>query len=242
MAVPYNIEKVLEQFTKEIKGLFGKETISVIVFGSAVTEEFDPRKSDVNFLVVLSEKGIKQIGKAFSSISKWEKRRITLPLFVTSKYIQASLDSFPIEFINMQSAYKVMLGEDVLAPLKFKKKDIRLACERELKGKLLHLRQSYLLTKGRVRALRQLIKESLVTFVSIFKALLYFKGVEIPKTKQEVLLDMCQEFKLDEGLFSILLAVRSEGVQLSKKEYEKNCLRYISEIEKLTELVDKIKV
>ena len=65
MAVPYNIEKVLEQFTKEIKGLFGKETISVIVFGSAVTEEFDPRKSDLNFLVVLSEKGIKQVDKCF---------------------------------------------------------------------------------------------------------------------------------------------------------------------------------
>jgi len=72
--------------------------------------------------------------------------------------------------------------------------------------------------------------------------LLYLKGIAIQPTKQEVLLDVCHEFKLDEGLFSVLMAVRSEGVQLSKSAYEKKCLRYISEIEKLTELIDKIKV
>jgi len=35
--------------------VFGNDLISVILYGSAVTNEYIPKKSDLNFLIVLSE-------------------------------------------------------------------------------------------------------------------------------------------------------------------------------------------
>ena len=233
-------EKISEQFAKEIRELFGKEVISIILFGSGATEEYIPKKSDINFLVVLTQQGIEQIEKVHKFPTKWQKRKISLPLFLTEAYIMASLDSFPIEFFNMQAAYKVIYGKDILKGIQIKKEDLRLQCERELKAKLLQLRQGYILTGGKAKALKRLIGQSIVAFASIARGLLYLKGKEIPKTKQEILLSMCREFGLDEGLFSLLFSVRGFGVNLSKKQLASNVQRYISEIEKLSEIVDKM--
>ena len=43
------------------------------------------------------------------------KKRSARPLFMDTNYISSSLDSFPIEFLNMRGCFKVLLGEDVLA-------------------------------------------------------------------------------------------------------------------------------
>ncbi|MFH1943516.1 MAG: nucleotidyltransferase domain-containing protein [bacterium] len=231
-------EAIFGQFAGEVEGIFGKEVVSVIVFGSAVTDEYVPKRSDINFLVVLTQEGIDGIHKIHRIVSRWEKRRISLPLFVTKSYIEASLDSFPIEFLNMQAAYSVIRGEDVLKDLQIKKEDVRLQCEREMKGHLLKLRQGYVQTEGKAKALRLLIARSIVSFVSIFRALLHLRGKEIPKKKQDVLLAACREFGLDEGLFSVLFSVKKYETKLSRVLLESNIRRYISEIEKLTKVVD----
>jgi hypothetical protein len=119
---------------------------------------------------------------------------------------------------------------------------LRLQCERELKGNLLKLRQGYIQTKGGAKALRLLIVESIVAFASIFKALLFLKDKDMPRTKQEVLLAACREFKLDEGLFCVLLSVKKYEAKLSKEQLSSNVKRYIQEIRKLSVIVDKMKV
>ena len=46
------LEEISSQFVKEIKGLFDRDLISVILFGSAATTDYIPKKSDINYLVV----------------------------------------------------------------------------------------------------------------------------------------------------------------------------------------------
>ena len=233
-------KRTFEKFTEEIKQLFDRELISIILYGSSASTDYIPKKSDINFLVVLTKKGIEKIGGAQKFIDRWNRRAISIPLFLTKEYIKGSLDSFPIEFLNMQSAYQIIFGEDVLKDLKINEKDLRLQCERELKGKLLLLRQGFIMTRGKRRELRALINRSIITFISIFCGLLYLKNIEIPKTKQEILLSTCREFGLDEALFSILISLRGTKVKLHQSQLEQNCLKYISEIEKLSECIDQL--
>lgn len=241
-AMSQELKEVSSKFVEEIKALFNQELISVTLFGSAATTDFIPKKSDINFLVVLTEKGITQIEGVQKCVDRWRKRSISIPPFLTKAYIDGSLDSFPIEFLNMQSAYQVVYGEDVLKDLKITKKDLRLQCERELKGKLLLLRQEFILTRGKRKELRMLINQSIVTFVSIFRALLCLKNQEIPKTKQEILMSTCKEFELDGALFSILISLRGTQVKLSQDQLEEKCRRYIGEIQKLSESIDRMKL
>ena len=237
-SAPTKPDEVFDQFNSDIEQLFGSEVVSIILFGSAATKEYIPKKSDINFLVVLSEKGIARIKEVQNFVVRWRKRKISLPLFLSREYIEASLDSYPIEFFNMQLAYRVIKGEDVLKDLKIKRDDLRLQCERELKGNLLKLRQTFIETGGKAKGLQQLVIDSVISFSSIFKALLFLKGTKVPETKQAVMLSTCREFELDEGLFSVLLSVRRFEIKLSREQLELHVQRYIDEIEKLSIAVD----
>jgi predicted nucleotidyltransferase len=236
------IERAVKQFSEDIQKTFGSDVVSIVLYGSAVGEEFIPKKSDLNFLVVLTAKGIEQIDQVHKLFPKWVKRQIALPLFLTKEYIQASTDCYPIEFFNMQCSYRVIRGEDVLKSLPLKKEDIRLQCERELKGKLLQLRQAFILTKGQSKALKTLIGQSIVTFTSIFRALLYLRGKEIPREKQEVILAACREFtEIEEALFSELLVIKNTGKKVSKEQLKMHVRNYILQIQALSESVDRMK-
>ncbi len=239
-SMPEQLKKIIKDFTEDINEFFGNEVKSIILYGSAATEEYIPGKSDVNFLVCLSESGIEKINLVSEKVRSWQGQNISVPLFLTTSYIQESLDSFPVEFFNISQTYQVIQGEDILKDLKFNKKDVRLQCERELKGKLLTLRQGYILTRGKRKKMSALINESMVTFTSIFKALLFLKDSEVPIKKSDVILSMCREFDLDESIFSLLLAHRNNSVKVSKEQLHAILKKYIKEIQSLSKAVDSL--
>ncbi len=237
-SMPEQLKEVIKDFTTDINKFFGEEVEAIILYGSAATEEYISKKSDVNFLICLSEQGIEKIDTVKEKIGSWQRKNISLPLFLTKSYIQASLDSFPVEFFNISQTYRIIQGEDILKDLKIKKEDLRLQCERELKGKLLKLRQGYIVTRGKKRKISQLINESMVTFTSIFKVLLFLKDSEAPVKKSDVILSMCREFDLDESIFSVLLAYRNNSVKITTSHLNEILKKYIKEIKRLSELVD----
>ena len=64
-------------------------------------------------------------------------------MFLTRDYVLNSLDVFPIEFSEIKDQYKVIFGDDIFKDVEIPSKDVRLLCEQQVKGKLLHLRQAY---------------------------------------------------------------------------------------------------
>lgn len=238
--IPQALENNLKQFQADVKALFGQDLVSVTVYGSAVTADYVPKKSDMNVLVVLTESGIGNLLPVQSYIRKWQKKKISNPLFLTESYIEESLDSFPIEFLNMQSDYVVLSGKDVLAGLAIDNKDLRLQCERELKGNLLHLRQGFIETQGKAKNLQMLIAESIVAFVSVFRGLLRLKQVEPASLKQDIIQQTCTEFKLNLQLFSTMFALRRGEKKMSKEDLEETVKQYIESIQLLSKTVDRM--
>lgn len=241
MSMHVRIQKIVDDFTLNLRQLFGPDLISVILYGSAVTEDFHPKQSDLNFLVVLTPQGLERIRIVQKFLSRWQRQRILFPLFLTEEFIYNSLDSFPLEFFNMKFAYKVLHGKDVLASIQIRNEDLRLQCERELKGKLLHLRQSYLFTRGKARAMKGLIIQSIGVFTSVFRGLLFLSGKPLPKTRLETITDTCSEFHLDLALFQSLLMVREKKGGFTKNELQDFIERYIVEIERLSRAVEELK-
>ena len=184
--IPKLPEQIFEQFINDYKNAFEEELVSIILYGSAARGEYVYKKSDINFLIILKEKGIRQLKKILPLIKRWQKSKVSTPLILTNEYILSSLDSFPIEFLSMRQNYKVIFGEDALSSVKINDKDLRLQCEREIRGKLLYLRESYLNSLGDARMIKQLIQLSLPAFTSIFSALLHLKKIELPTSKAEI--------------------------------------------------------
>jgi predicted nucleotidyltransferase len=217
---------------------FGEDLVSVILYGSSVTKEYDPKKSDLNFLIVLSEAGIERLHLAHELVAKWRKKQVSTPLFLTKDYMESSLDTFPIEFLNIKRNYQVIAGEDVLEGMSFKRDFVRMQCERELKGKLLLLRQRYVETRGKHKILNELISVSLPTFIFVFKGLLYLLGKEIPETKGETVSTLCTELNLDGELFASMLQIEAGTLTSSREEIDDLYKRYLKEIRRLALLMD----
>lgn len=187
MAKVKNPNDVVDEFVSDYRDVLGDELVSVIMYGSAVTHEYRPGRSDINMAIVVKENSIPVLNKVIGVQRKWGKRSIAPPFFMTEEYISSSLDTYPIEFYNMQSNYRVLYGNDVLAGLDIKKHDLRLQCERELRGIALHLRKGFVEAGGDTRLLGELLDLSFKKLLPILKALLVLHGGRIPQIKSEVI-------------------------------------------------------
>jgi len=237
--IPQSPEEIFAEFSNNIKQLFNDDLVSIVLYGSGAKGEYVRKKSDINFLVVLTEEGIKKLSGAFALVKKWNKRKVAAPLFLTREYIESSLDSFPIEFLNMKKFNKLVYGEDILSGLEISKDHLRLRCEEQIKGKLLHLREEFLRTLGNKRLLESLLAATIPAFVSLFTALLEYKDINIPKTKRDTIIQTAESFSLNKEIFDRVLAVREKTLKLSKNELIQLTQDYIEEIRKCAKIVDK---
>ncbi len=73
--IPKDPKEIFEEIIDDYKGLFGGDLISIILYGSATGKDYRPGKSDINFMIVLSEDGIEHLDKAFKTAAKWLKRK-----------------------------------------------------------------------------------------------------------------------------------------------------------------------
>lgn len=240
--IPKNPEEIFAEFTDDCRKIFGEELLSVILFGSGAGEDYVPGKSDLNFLIVLTDRGIEELDRALEMVGRWKQRNVAVPLFMTRSYLAESQDAYPIEFLNMKRAYKVVAGEDLLAPLAFDPSHVRRQLERELRVKLLHLRSGYLHTDGKTRRIRELIGTSLTAFVSLFTALLYLRNLEIPKGKRDIIAAAGRAFGVDAGVFLKCEEIRRKTDRFSSVEVRAIFREYLREVGRLCEWIGRMDV
>ena len=233
-------KEIFPAIIDDYKGLFGDDLVSIILYGSAAGRDYRPGKSDINFMIVLSEEGIERLDEAFKVVETWQKRKVPIPLFLTELYVESSLDVFPIEYLNFQRNHVPVYGKDILKDLSFDPQFVRLQCEREIKGKLLLLREAYMETGGKGKALRGVISQSIQAFVAIFDALLYLKEREIPKERRDAVNLTCATFDLDAGLFQKLLDIKEEKLKPDDTETKSLFQNYLKEVRKLSKIVDTL--
>lgn len=232
-------EEIFPELTQGYREIYGDGLVSVILYGSAAGRDYRPGKSDLNFLVILSEEAIDHLDRALGTVSRWCKKGVATPLFMTKSYIISSLDSYPLEFLNMQKGYILVYGEDVLKDISFEPGDLRLQCEREIKGKLLLLRERFLETEGKARRMRELIADSITAFISIFRGLLYLRGAEIPSSRREIVEVLARQFPVDAAPFLRCLDIK-EGEKLSSSETAEAMKAYLAEVRTLWGIVDEL--
>jgi hypothetical protein len=237
---PQDPKEIFPEIIDDYKGLFGDDLVGIILYGSGARQDYRPGKSDINFMIVLTEEGIEGLDKAFKVVETWQKRKVAIPLFLTELYVESSLDAFPIEYLNFQRNHVLVYGKDILEELSFDRELVRLQCERELKGKLLLLRQGYMETSGKGKALREVIRQSIGTFIAIFDALLYLKGQEVPNERREIVTLTCNAFGLNAGLFQKLLDVKEEVIKPGDTETKSLFKDYLKEVRELSKIVDTL--
>lgn len=238
---PEKPENIFSQITEDYRNIFGVDLVSVILYGSGASGHYVPGKSDLNFLVVLTDKGMENLEKAMDAVARWRKSRVAVPLFMTRDYICSSLDAYPIEFLDMKLNHVQVYGEDVFAGLEIDLCHLRLQVERELRGKLLHLRTRFLETEGKEKQVRELIRVSLTAFISSFKALLHIMGIAVPRERREIITAAVRAVGVDGAVFMKCMDIREGADKFSRTELMDIYKDYVKEIDQLCRRVDEMK-
>ncbi len=238
--IPDQPQDIFVPLTQDYLKVFGKELVSLIIYGSAAGGHYIRGKSDINLLVVLTPAGLDKFTDVLDTVKSWRKRSVATPLIMTKNFIESSLDSYPIEFLGMRNSHILIYGENVLAGLNVNPADLRLQIERELRSKLLLLRQSYLDVEAKPRQLRSLISRSLTAFMAIFNALLYFRQGKMQQGRREIIKEMGKTFTIDASIFLFCADIKEGKDKFSGKEVTDIFRKYLREVDNICKIVDQL--
>ena len=224
-------------FLETLKKTCGENLLSFVIYGSAAAGDAIPGKSDCNVMLVLKESGNSAL-KAIAAASKdWLKKGNPPPLIFTREQLATSGDTFPIELADMKEFHKVLHGEDPLASITIAPADLRLAVERELKGKLIQLRGAYLALAGENKALPALMTESLSQVLVLCRAALRLRAAVVPAAKLDCAIELRKHSEFDEDIFRVVHALR-RGERKAGGEAQELFGRYLGSIGKISAAVD----
>jgi hypothetical protein len=239
---PKSPQEIFPAITEAFKEIFGKDLLGIVLYGSGASGDYIPGKSDINFLMILTDEGMNHLGKAVGTIARWRKRNVAIPLLMTEEEILSSLDSYPVEFLNIKTNHMLVHGKDRLSSLSFKASSLRLQCERELKGKIFHLRRGFLETEGQAKGIRELITISLTAFISLFKALLYLKTIDIPSSRRDIIRAVAGAYSVDAAVFLACADVKEGVDRMAASDTKAVFEAYLKEITTLSRVVDRLEI
>lgn len=233
-------EKILAQFTQEVRQLLGEELLAIALYGSGVGSNFVAGVSDLNIVLLVKELRFEVLQKLQPYIKAWHRRGFALPLLMDREFLQRSRDVFPMEWHDIKEQHRLLWGEDIFRTLEIDDRHLRFQTEYEARSKLLRLRGLYLECAGDRAALRRLMLDSLKTFLSLMRALLRLRGERGLLTYGEVLERFEHLFAIALPRMRQLLAVRTQQQGWPAETTADVFRDYLTEVQQLVAIIDHL--
>ena len=231
--------KLLEPYARQLLGLDGRNIISLAVYGSATGNDFVKGKSNINLAVVARELWLEHL-KVYLTVTSTQHRQIVVPLFLTQEHMLSSLDTFPMELLEIRDNHVTVFGQEMFAEIVLDPKHLRLQCEREIRSRLIRLRQTYLEIGANNEGLYQLLVQSLNSIMPILRSLLHLCQHLPDVSKGHILEQAGTHFGLDDKVFKRILELKGLKKPPKLAELEPVFGDYLRQLERLARLVDKL--
>lgn len=225
-----------------LRTAMGSEFLAAYLTGSVLTQGFHPQRSRVNVLLVARHLGGEVLDALALALPESRRPPHFDPLFMTLPQIQKSLDSFPIEWIEICETHLLIEGQDVIGNLEVPRTYLRLQCEHELRAKVIQLRQAYVLSARHPDRLEPVLRASASSFATLFRTLIRLHGESPPADAAHVIERVADLYRLEaEALLGAYL------VRLTERRYRGSELLalyrgFLLETERLVSAIDQMQV
>ncbi len=230
----------IDKLRESILAIFKKNLHSAYIYGSSV-EANKNQNADVNILILLKEAQSENIESAANFFKKWKRKIKTTPLVFDINYLKASLDVFPIEFNDIKYNHKIIVGKNIFEEIDINNKNLRLQCEQEIKGNLVHLKSIYMLNYKKYKKLKKAMLNGLSSYAAVFRNVLRLIDQDVKHRKTNIK-TASNILDFDESPFLKLYKAKKGEKKLKKKETYKLYKSFLKEATKLANSIDKIKV
>lgn len=231
-------EERARRFAREMEALFGADVASVVLYGSAARGEYRPGVSDLNLLVLLRDLAPAALRRASDAARQWVAEGNAVPLFMSVDEWRGSADVWAIELADMRDAHVVVAGTDPFAQVEIRVEDLRMQCERELKGKQIQLRERYLLLAGQPAELGELLARSFSTFLVLFRTVLRLSGEGGVRDAETVVRRVADRAGFDPAPLLEIHRARAAGQKLQPAADAPVVVGYLDAARRVVEYVD----
>ncbi|MCK4660968.1 MAG: hypothetical protein KAV82_15715 [Phycisphaerae bacterium] len=184
--LPGKLQGPVQEYVGLLEALAAQRLLAVTVFGAAAETTKAGQAGMIQSIVVLDRLSLEFVRELGAQGATLGRMNIQAPLLMTPEYITASLDVFPIELLDIQQRHVNIMGQDYFAPLKFKKADVRLQLERELKRELIQIRQGVLAAGGRDQALTDIYWGASEQALQLLRAVLWMHDKAVPAAPEAI--------------------------------------------------------
>ena len=233
------IDPKLDELVEKLKAAAGNNLKAVILYGSAATDEFHEKHSDLNLLCVLERADAAQIEALHGPVEWWTRRAQRTPLVFTMDELRRSADIFTIELLDMKSRHRVLYGENVLEQISIPLQNHALQVERELRSDWLRLRQAILAAPKKPRVRLEILTASFSSFAALFRHALIALGETPAATKREAVDRIAKFAAADPAAFHAVLDVREGKRKGNDLDVEKTLNQYFAFVEAVTDRFDR---
>jgi len=167
--LPDDTQQLLRGYVTDVVKTYGNVLESVLLYGSAVRQEFLPGRSNLNLLLFLSSYDVALLKRYTAIHKRWSKEQIVAPLFLTNDDLQASAIVFPLEFLDIYECHRVLYGRDPFVGFKVETTYLPGEILQSLRGNLLRLRQRFVEGGGTVEAAAILLPLSITALLPVLR-------------------------------------------------------------------------
>ena len=235
------IDTALNRLVDDLRAAHGENLSSIVLYGSVAAGDQVELRSDHNLLIVLQRITVEDMRVSHTTMRDWLAHRQPMPVYFTVEELKRAADVFPIEFLQMEQARKVLHGGDPFELVEISSVNLRHQTEYELRTKLIQLRRLYIPASASAEKLAALMNDSLASFAALFRAVLILHGQEPPVGKAQSVRATVSLLKLDGSPFEKIFELRAKAKStLTEAESNRVFAAYMAQIERVIEDVDRL--
>jgi len=154
---------------RDLQQIFGERLQALVAYGP-------PHATPASSVALVRTLTADDLTACAARASAWHHAGSATPLLLTRDEFAGSLDAFPIEYGEIIESHRPLFGLDPFEGLTIRPDDLRRACEVQVKGHLLHLREDFVECGGRPKAVAALVTDSAPAFALLLRRIAQLDG------------------------------------------------------------------
>ena len=217
----------------DLRSIFADRLRAVVAYGAQLEGHSE---APLTSLALVSTLTVDDLEHCAAQSGRWSRTRINTPLILPDEEFRRSLDAFPLEYGEIIRAHVVLFGDDPFAGATILREDLRRACESQVKSHLVHLRESFIETRGNPRVVGELVRTAAPAFAALLRNVARLRDVQISDRVQATR-EGAQLAGIESDVVSEVLALeRPASVPMS--DHARFFPAYLAAVEQLARAVD----
>jgi hypothetical protein len=234
----------LATLVKDLEQAAGANLLSVILYGSAASGEFQAKHSDLNVLCLFDRLDAGVLSGISATTRAWTQKGHPAPLVFAARELVRAADIFAIELVDIKASHQVLHGADLVASIEVPMALHHLQVERELRQNLVRLREHYLARPKPREAVLELMTSSISSFTTLFRHAAIALGMPLAEPekrlrKRAVVDHLAAALKFDARPFHAILDVREGKLARREIDVDATFREYLAGVDRVVDEVDR---